>query len=63
MWHDLLAAIALILVLEGVLPFLNPAGLRDSLLMITRMDDRTLRIAGLVSMLAGIALLYFINND
>lgn len=63
MWHDLFAAIALILVIEGVLPFLNPAGLRNSLLMITRMDDRTLRIAGLVSMLVGVTLLYFINHD
>ncbi|HWQ93937.1 MAG TPA: DUF2065 family protein, partial [Gammaproteobacteria bacterium] len=31
MWDELLTAVALILVVEGVLPFLNPAGFRRSL--------------------------------
>jgi uncharacterized protein YjeT (DUF2065 family) len=59
MWDSLFIALALILIIEGILPFLNPAGLRKSLLLITQMDDRTMRIGGLVSMLAGIALLYW----
>jgi len=61
MWDSLFIALALILIIEGILPFLNPAGLRKSLLLITQMDDRTMRIGGLVSMLAGVALLYWVH--
>ncbi|HLA74622.1 MAG TPA: DUF2065 domain-containing protein [Gammaproteobacteria bacterium] len=61
MGTTLLIAVALILIIEGILPFLNPAGLRKSLLLISEMDDRTLRIGGLVSMLLGLALLYLVN--
>lgn len=61
MWNSLLIAIALILIIEGILPFLNPAGLRKSLLLIAEIDDRTLRIGGLVSMLIGLAMLYLVN--
>ena len=39
MWDELLTAVALILVLEGVLPFLNPAGFRRSLVLISQMDN------------------------
>ena len=61
MWHDLLAAIALVLVIEGVMPFLNPESLRKALLLISRMNDSTLRFTGLTSMLLGVLLLYLIN--
>ena len=61
MWHDLLAALGLMLVLEGILPFLNPAGLRQTLLNMAQMEDKTLRIIGLASMLIGVLLLYFIR--
>ncbi len=57
-WHDLGVAIALFLVLEGVLPFLNPHGVRRTLTMITGMSDAQLRFAGLTSMLLGLVLLY-----
>ncbi|MEW6352968.1 MAG: DUF2065 domain-containing protein [Pseudomonadota bacterium] len=61
MGTTLLIAIALLLIIEGILPFLNPAALRKSLLSIAQMDDRTLRIGGLVSMTLGVALLYWVN--
>lgn len=61
MWQDLLAAIALMLVIEGVLPFLNPAGLRRSLLLMAQMDNRMLRLAGLGSMLVGLMLLSWVK--
>lgn len=56
-WQDLFRALALVLVLEGLLPFVNPARLRQMLLQIAQVDDRTLRTAGLVSMIAGILIL------
>lgn len=62
MWADLLSAAALMLVIEGVLPFLNPNGLRNALVMLAQMNDRQLRFAGLSSMLLGVLLLYFIRG-
>lgn len=61
MWHDLLVAVALMLVIEGLLPFLNPQGFKQVLLMVTQSDDRLIRYGGLFSMLGGVVLLYLVN--
>ena len=61
MWHELGVALALLLVIEGVLPFLNPQGFRRALLMAAQTSDRSLRIMGLVSMLLGLIILYTVN--
>ena len=61
MWHDLLVATALLLVIEGILPFLSPDGLRRVLVLMSQMDDRSMRFSGLVSMSLGVILLYLIN--
>ncbi|MEJ2160169.1 MAG: DUF2065 domain-containing protein [Chromatiales bacterium] len=61
-WTDLFAAFALYLVIEGLLPFANPRGWRESVELIAQLSDRNLRIFGLVSMLAGAALLAFIRG-
>lgn len=61
MWDSLAGALALLLIIEGMLPFLSPTGLRRSLAQIAQMDDRTLRTIGFVSMLMGLALLYFVR--
>jgi uncharacterized protein YjeT (DUF2065 family) len=61
MWDDLLRALGLMLVLEGILPFLNPQGLRQALAQFSRLDNRLLRLTGLGSMLIGVLLLYFIR--
>ena len=58
MWHDLLAAIALVLILEGVLPFLSPDAMRRTVMKVVKFNDNTLRFAGLTSMLLGCLLLY-----
>mgnify|MGYP000905385407 FL=1 len=62
-WRDLWAAFALYLVLEGLVPFANPAGMRRTLALLSRLDDRTLRIFGLVSMIAGALLLYAVRGS
>lgn len=62
MWDELLIAVALILVVEGVLPFLNPVGFRRSLLQISQMDNLTLRIGALISMVLGATLLYVLRH-
>lgn len=61
MWHDFLAAFGLLLVVEGILPFLNPPGLRRALLAAAELDDATLRFIGITSMLAGLVILYLVN--
>ena len=60
-WSDLLAALALVLVIEGVIPFVNPQALRRMLLTAAQLDDRSLRVAGLVSMILGVLLLYIVR--
>ena len=55
---DLLAALALVFVLEGLLPFLNPDRYRRMLTLAMRMDRQTLRFMGLTSMTIGVLLLY-----
>ncbi|TDJ70968.1 MAG: DUF2065 domain-containing protein [Proteobacteria bacterium] len=61
MWHELGVAIALLLILEGIFPFINPGGMRRTLLTISQLPDQPLRFAGLASMLIGLVLLYVIN--
>ena len=61
-WQDLWAAFALYLVLEGLVPFANPGGMRRTLAMLSNLDDRTLRIFGLLSMIAGALLLYVVRG-
>jgi uncharacterized protein len=61
-WPDLAAALGLMFVIEGVLPFLNPGGVRRTLTRAAAMDDATLRIIGAVSMLAGLAVLWLARS-
>ncbi|NMQ19241.1 DUF2065 domain-containing protein [Candidatus Competibacter phosphatis] len=58
MWNELLAAFGLMLVLEGILPFLSPGRLRQTLLQMAKLEDRALRLIGLASMLLGLLVLY-----
>ena len=62
MWHELGIALALLLILEGVFPFLSPDGLRKALAAIHQLSDSQLRFAGLTCMLIGVVLLYIINR-
>ena len=53
----LLTALALMLVLEGLLPFLLPGTWRDTFRKLTELSDGQLRFVGLTAMLAGLLLL------
>lgn len=61
-WPDLLAALALYLILEGILPFLNPQAMKRVMLTFANLADGQLRIWGSVSMAAGLVLLYFVRT-
>jgi uncharacterized protein len=54
-----LMAIALMLILEGVLPFLAPGLWRDTFRRITQMNDGQIRFVGLSSMIVGVLLLWW----
>jgi uncharacterized protein YjeT (DUF2065 family) len=59
LWDLLLGAFALMLVVEGLLPFISPAKWRGAFERAMRMTDGQIRFIGLSSMLAGLAMLYF----
>ena len=61
MLRDLGVAVALLLILEGVLPFLSPTWVRNLFLAMSRMHDTQLRFAGFTSMLLGVVLLYILR--
>lgn len=58
----LLTAFALMLVIEGLLPFLMPGLWRDAFRKLTEMTDGQIRFIGLTSMLAGLLLLYIVRQ-
>ncbi len=60
-WQVLPIALALVLIIEGLLPFLSPERWRALLAMVTQLDDRSIRAVGLGSMLLGLALLYVVH--
>jgi uncharacterized protein YjeT (DUF2065 family) len=57
-----LMALALMLILEGVLPFLAPSLWRDTFRKITQMSDGQIRFVGLSSMLVGLLLLLWARS-
>jgi uncharacterized protein YjeT (DUF2065 family) len=52
-----LLAVALVFVIEGVLPFLAPSLWRDTFRRVTQLSDGQIRFFGLASMLTGLVLL------
>jgi uncharacterized protein len=61
MSQEVLIAVCLVLVIEGILPFLAPGQWRNAMKQVIELDDRSLRIMGLASMLIGTVLLYFVH--
>lgn len=53
----LLGALALMLIIEGLLPFLSPGSWRSMFERATRLSDGQIRFLGLSSMVAGLVLL------
>ncbi len=60
-WTDLFSAFALVLVIEGLWPFLSPGGFKQRLSQIFQVDDQVLRIFGLLSMGLGLLALYIVR--
>ena len=62
MSSTLLTAVALMLVIEGLLPFLVPSLWRETFRRLTEMSDGQIRFIGLTSMLAGLLLLFIVRS-
>lgn len=62
MLSDLWAALALVLVIEGLLPALLPRTYRKVMFAVMQMDERSIRMTGLASMIAGALFLYLVKH-
>ncbi len=60
-WQLFGIGLALVFVIEGVLPFIAPQQWRAMVRQVAELDDRSLRAFGLFSMLLGLFLLYLFN--
>lgn len=56
-------AIALVLVLEGIMPFVCPDCWRRSISKVTQFDNKILRTIGLISMLIGVVILFVLHHE
>ena len=61
MWHDLIVAVGMVLVIEGVLPFVNPDLYRRMIMALSQLEDGQLRFAGLSIMILGCVVLYLVR--
>jgi len=61
-WTEILTAVALVLVLEGMLPFVGPGRYKQLVAQIVRLSDNQLRTFGLSTMIAGLLLLFIVRS-
>lgn len=57
--NDLMTALCLMLIIEAIGPVIMPQAWKEFLHRITQLDNRQIRIAGLVAMFIGLGLLQF----
>jgi hypothetical protein len=58
---DILTALCLVLVIEGILPFVNPEGYKQAMRAMLQVDSERMRIIGLCSMIVGVVLLTIVR--
>ncbi|MFT5657148.1 MAG: hypothetical protein ACI9KN_000420 [Gammaproteobacteria bacterium] len=62
-WTDLLSALALVMIIEGVIPFLSPQGYKNTMQQMVAMPETTLRWVGFSLMAVGLISLLFIRGS
>ena len=62
MWDSLWIAFGLVLVIEGLMPALNPKSFKKTMSTIRELDEGTLRVMGLISMSIGATVVYFLTS-
>jgi uncharacterized protein len=61
-WSEIMTALALVLVIEGLLPFASPGRYRQMVAQIVTLSDNHIRAAGLVIIVIGLVLLFVIRQ-
>lgn len=61
-WTEILTAVALLLVIEGMLPFIKPSRYKQLVAQIVQLSDSQLRVFGLTAMIAGLFLLFVVSS-
>ena len=61
-WTEILTAIALVLVIEGMLPFIGPDKYRRLVLQMIQLSDSQLRTIGLTTMISGLLVLLIVRS-
>ncbi len=61
-WNDLLTALALVMVVEGIIPFISPQGYKNTMQQMLSMPDKTLRSIGLSLMIVGVIALFLVRQ-
>ena len=61
-WTEILTAVALVLVLEGMLPFISPRKYREMVAEISRLADNHIRTVGFVVMIVGVVVLFIARS-
>jgi len=62
MWDTLWVAFGLVLVIEGLMPALNPKAFKKTMTTIRELDEGSLRVMGLISMSIGAVVVYFLTQ-
>lgn len=60
-WTEILTALALVLIIEGLLPFASPGRYRQMVAQIVTLNDNNIRTVGLVVIVIGLVLLYVVR--
>ena len=60
-WLDIVRALSLVMMIEGILPFLSPKRARAVFSRIATVDDRGLRTIGFLSLLGGMLSLQLVH--
>ncbi|MGB5469587.1 MAG: DUF2065 domain-containing protein [Woeseiaceae bacterium] len=61
-WKEILTAVALVLIIEGMLPFISPAKYRQMVAEIAQLADGQIRNIGLVVMIIGLLVLFIVRG-
>jgi len=60
-WTEILTAVALLMIIEGMLPFVGPNRYKQLVAQIASLSDNHLRIVGLAAMIGGLLLLFLVR--
>ena len=61
-WTEILTALALVLIIEGMVPFVGPRKYRQIVAQMALLSDNHLRTVGLVVMISGVVLLFVVRG-